>query len=300
MVGVRRPGEEREHVFGTGGQRDLERRRCCPLGLRMERGYRVRRAHRRIAGVADGRRHRAIIGDRVVVDGAFVEAQVDQPHAIGRPGVGRLGRAGRQLLVVHPVQAAVEDRLAPVGRQALNFAVGKGQDVQVVVLHVRDGFAIGREHLPGHAAGVLDDRCELARAHVEQPQRLVARQEHFVSVRRPLRRGHVDVAGALGRIEEHLLVPTGRVVEPQHVLPILRLNVRQCCSGRAPVEARRAGPDQGVRRGGARVRSERQRSAPAVRIPIRARLTKRPLLPARRASVERRRRPQTETERETG
>lgn len=89
-----------------------------------------------VARIGDGGGDGAVIGDGVVLHPAVVQAHVQEPPAVWRPGVTGLRRAGGQLLFVHPVEAAVEDRVTPVGGDAAHPAVGDVDVMEVVPLHV--------------------------------------------------------------------------------------------------------------------------------------------------------------------
>ncbi len=79
------------------------------------------------------------------LDGLVVEAQIDQPFSVGRPGVSRLCHPGRHLLGVHPIEAPVEDGLAAVRGEPLDLTVAYPDRVQIIVLHERYLRARGRK-----------------------------------------------------------------------------------------------------------------------------------------------------------
>ena len=240
-IEVRRPVKNGSTYSAPAGSGTSAAARARP-GQRMEQGGRVSRTDRWIAGVADGRWHGSIVGDRIVLHGGIVQAQVDHPDAIGRPGVGRLGCAGSQLLVVHPVQATLEDGLGPVRRQARDLAVDKGQDVKVVVLHVGDHCAVGRERLPGHGATFLT--TDLSRPSWRRAARATRRPPAAGCLRSvttaPRSRRCCRAFGRIERVSCPLLPHRTARAHPRHpARPRRPLGANQ-----APVEARRAGADQ--------------------------------------------------------
>ena len=169
FLGVGGPGKERQNVLGVSRQ---GYRRTLPIveGNHVQGCLWIGAARHRVAGIADRRRNRAVIGDWMILNLGFVQPQVDQPLSIGGPGVGRLRGTCRQLFVVHPIQGSVKDSLAAIPGQADDLTIAHADRIEVVVLHEGDPCAVRGEGRAGDAGTGLDERSQVPRVWVEQPE----------------------------------------------------------------------------------------------------------------------------------
>ena len=87
---------------------------------------------------------------RVLRDVRVVEAQVGDRRGVGRPLVRPAVAAAGELLLVDPVEPAVQDGRAPVRREARRLAGGDLDEPEVVPLHEGDLRAVGGE--AGHSS----------------------------------------------------------------------------------------------------------------------------------------------------
>ena len=109
-----------------------------------------------------------VVDHQEVADAAGVEAPVGDVLAVGAPAEAV---AEAELLLVDPVEGAVDDRLGAVRRERRDGARGGVLDVEVVLGHVGHAVAVGaerREHQRG-LWRVAAELAEVAGAEVQHP-----------------------------------------------------------------------------------------------------------------------------------